>query len=443
MQSGPIRILLTPWHFLNRIYPFAGLAHELKKRGHEVAFYTGEAARPIVEGEGFPCFPFQQVNEAEVDYVVENLIAESAGRRRSKELRHWWHEYLLKTVPGQLGDLEKIIRDWRPDVLVCDVAMWGPILVMYEKTGIPVALFPHLAYCLLPGPDGGFPGIRLPRSRFWPIRLYTRLATKVIGKFVGAVPQEANKLRASHGLPPLRASVNEYCGELPLFLIPGAAEFDYSRHDLPPSVHYIGSALWDKNANQAPPAWLPEIPRDKPVVVVTEEAVFPKEPLMLKMAAAGLANLPLTVILIAGPGRDPSKLGIGPVAPNMRLVAQTPLSDLLPITDLVVTNGNSPTVMATLHAGIPLVVVPSIFDQSDVAWRVADNQVGIRIAASKCTPEQVRGAVETVLAKPAFKERAQRFSQYVKQAGGATKGAELVEELAARTATLRSQAANR
>jgi UDP:flavonoid glycosyltransferase YjiC (YdhE family) len=158
---------------------------------------------------------------------------------------------------------------------------------------------------------------------------------------------------------------------------------------------------------------------------------------MLKMAAAGLADLPMTVILVAGQGRSVSEVGVDSLAENVMLKPHMPLSDLLPIADLVVTNGNSPSVMATLSAGIPLVVVPSIFDQNDVAWLVQDLKLGLRVSARKGTPAQLRTAVQRVLRGRSFRRRAKEFSALIGRCGGAARGAELVEVLAAQKAALR------
>ena len=53
-----------------------------------------------------------------------------------------------------------------------------------------------------------------------------------------------SRARAGNGLRPMGASVNEYCGRLPLYLVLSIPELDLNRWDLPPSVHYVGSCPW-------------------------------------------------------------------------------------------------------------------------------------------------------------------------------------------------------
>jgi hypothetical protein len=50
-------------------------------------------------------------------------------------------------------------------------------------------------------------------------------------------------------------------------------------------VRYAGPYLWDKHRDQAPPAWLAQIPRHRPVVLVDEGALFTHAPRVLGMAA--------------------------------------------------------------------------------------------------------------------------------------------------------------
>ena len=66
------------------------------------------------------------------------------------------------------------------------------------------------------------------------------------------------------------------------------------------------------------------------------------------------------------------------------------------------TTGGAGTVMAALHAGVPLVVVPTEWDKPENAQRVVEAGVGVRLAPHLCTPTRLRSAVEHVLSEPDF-----------------------------------------
>jgi len=419
-------MLFTVWPYATHLHPFIALAREARSRGHAVAFYTGGDALRLLEREGFDCYPFRDVDWGRVARTVDDLIA---GRKRPSAMRRLWPTFLVETVPAQVRDLEAVLAGWPADALVCDIAMWAPILILRERIGIPVIAFSHVAHCILPGPDGPIQGIALPRRRSAWRALCAGMAAHAANLVTARTRRRANALRSQFGLAPLDMSVNCFTGTLPLYLVPGAPEFDNRRRDLPAAVRYVGPCLWDKHREQAPPTWLAQIPRHQPVVVVDEGALFTHEPRVLEMAARGLAGLPLTVILLAGEGRDPSSLQLGPLAPNVMLHAHAPLSVVLPIADALVTNGNSESVLAALQAGLPAVVMPSIWDQAEMAWRVAETGVGLRLSPWLATPARLRRAVLRVLDEPPFRDNAVKMGAALARCGGPARAAALIENL--------------
>jgi MGT family glycosyltransferase len=429
------RFLITVWPFPGHVNPGLAVAHALRARHHEVAFYTGRAARPVVEGEGFRCFPFVKLDEERIDALMRSEISHFASLwdqlRRARQLKSGLKEWLLGTVPGQIEDLRAILREYRPDVVVCETALWGPILVLQEIGPVPVAVLSTVAACLLPGSDVPAWGRGLPRPRNWRMRLRSRLERRAVRWLSADVLAEANRLRGQHGLPPLRVSVTEHAGRMPLYLVPSTPEFDYDRRDLPPSVHYVGPCLWDKGRDEPTPQWLAELPCDRPVVHVTEATIHMQEPILLRTASRALGNRPFYVVMTTGRHRDPAQLDLGPLAPNIRVERYVPHSDVLPRTAAVVTMGGAGTLLAALKSGVPLVVVPTEWDKPENAQRVVEAGAGLRLDPKRCTPERLRVAVERVLAEPSFRQNAQRLAAGFARYRGPARAAELLEGMAA------------
>ena len=424
------RLLFTVWPYATHLHPFTALALEARARGHEVAFYTGGAGLSSLTREGFRCFPFREVDWDLVARTVDDLIA---GRKRPSQMRRLWPRFLVETVPAQVRDLEAVLAAWPADALVCDIALWAPILILRERMNIPVIAFSHVAYCILPGPDGPIQGVALPRRRRVWTALFAGLASHAANLVTARTRRQANALRRQFGLAPLRTGVNAFMGALPLYLVPSAPEFDNHRRDLPDAVKYVGPCLWDKHGDQAPPAWLAEIQaqvsRHGPLVLVDEGGLFAHEPRVLEMAARGLGGLPLTVVLLAGEGRVLADLKLGPLASNVMLQAHVPLSDVLPKADVLVTNGNSDSVLAALQAGLPTVVLPSTWDQAEMAWRVAETGVGLRVSPWRATPARLRRAVLRVLEEPAFRDNATKMGAALAHCGGPARAAGLIDDL--------------
>lgn len=423
------RYLHTVWPFSGHVHPNIAVARALKARGHDVAFYCGARMQSLIEGEGFEFFPFQSVDETHVVETVEAIGKYSIRKSGPFRLRDLWREWLLGTVEAQLQDLEDITQSWNPDALICDPAMWGPILILHEQRRLPVAILSYAASCILPGPDGPILGVSVPRTRSVVGRLRRRVLRNLVRILTSGGPREANEIRRRHGLVPLRMNVTAYTGTLPMYLMPSTWEFDGCRTDLPPSVQYVGPCQWDKAASSTIPAWLADLSSEYPAVYVTEGTLHVQEPIILRAALRGLADAPVQMIVTTGRNRDPRQLGLDPIPSNARVEQFIPQSGLLPRVRAVVTNGGSGTVMAALSLGIPLVVVPTAWDQPENAWRIVEAGAGIRIAPAECTPERLRAAVLRVLSEPSFRQNAERLATVQARYEGAPRAASLLEGL--------------
>jgi MGT family glycosyltransferase len=423
------RFLFTFWPFPGHLHPNIAIAHALKERGNEVAFYTGTQAKEKIEGEGFAFFPFRQVDERHIDSLVFSQDRVPSLIRKPFRMIDLYRAWLLDTVPDQVTDLERIIGERPPDVLVCDPTFWGPFLILREKVRFPVAISSFIPGCMIPGPDAPPWGFGLPRPRGVMTRLAARAVEAASEAILTGFRRDVNRMRGRYGLSPLPGSVNALTGRVPLHLIPSVPELDYERTDLPSCVRYVGPCVWNRGRNERPPAWLDRIPRDRPWVHVTEGTMHAQAPFVLQAAGRGLANLPMQVIMTTGKDRDPSKLDLGPRAPNIRVERWVPHSDLLPLTDVLVTTGGASTVLAGLATGVPMVIVPTQWDKPDNAQRVVEAGAGLRLSPRRCTPARLRAAVERVLAEPSFRTNAQRMASVFSGYGGARMAAELLEGL--------------
>ena len=433
------RFLFTAWQFPGHVFPLIAKAHALRQLGHECAFYTGRQTASIVREEGFECFTVRHVDEERIDRLMRERPAELWRPSNLPRVGTLMRRWLLDTLADPVKDLDAVVAEWRPDVIGADLALWAPILVLADKHHIPVAVCSSILFYTLPGPGVPPIGPGLPRSRPSPLgRGLVRLGSRLTG---AVARRHANAVRRANGLGPIRMSPREYTAEMPLYLIPSIREFDYDRRDTPPHVHYIGPCVFNRPRTQAPTPWLDELRRDVPWVHVTEGTTHIHKPLVLDAALRGLGSLPVQVVATTGGARTVAELGLAEPPQNVRLTQWVSHSDLLPRTDVVVTTGGAGTVMASLAAGVPLVLVPTEWDKPETAQRVVEAGVGVRLAPRDCTPERLRESVSTVLRVPAYRENARRMAALIAGYGGARRGAELLVELAERGRAATSAAA--
>lgn len=438
------RFLVTCWPFVGHLYPQISVALALRDRGHEVAFYTHESTRPVLDGVGFPLFPFVHVDEQRYERIhaleAEVPATQPKGQTLSVAMKAY-RDMLADSIPEQISDLEPIIREWRPDVLITDPALWGPILVAWEKFGVPVALLTQMIGSMIPGPDGPPWGPGLPPPRTMRTRLLSVAVEKAIDIVASSMRRRVNKIRASYGLGPMFHSVNAHTGRLPLYLIPSVPELDYNRRDQPSNVHYVGPCIWTKPAGDVQPEWLNELSAERPVIHATEGTAQYQEPFLLRATASGLAGLPMEVVLTTGQNRDPVALGLHPLAANVRIARWLNHEEFLPRCAVFITTGGAASVLASLKAGVPMIVVPTFWDKSDNAQRVVEAGVGLRLSPRACTPERLREAVMRLLNEPHFQQNARKMARRFAEEPGPSGAAELLIELAGQKPTIAAAAA--
>jgi UDP:flavonoid glycosyltransferase YjiC (YdhE family) len=418
-----LRILFTAWSFPGHINPTVALARALAERGHDIAFSTGERARPVIERQGFSLYTFQHLDEEKVYATVFSPISRSM-LTRAAVLKDW----LLETLPDQVRDQQFVLADWKPDIVVSDVTMWGTPLVLHELTGVPCVICSFAPGCMIPSPDVPPWGVGLPSPHSWPTRLLCRAAHLFAEISVAGVRGAGNEMRARFGLPPLSVPIHEYLGRMPLYLVPGVPELDYNRAGLPPSVHYIGPLIWNDTRRGGSLDWLATLSRERPWVHVSEGTMHVYQPFLLQAAAHGLANLPMEVIMTTGGTRDREEFALGPLAPNVRVEPWIAHTELFPHTDVVVTTGGAGTILTALEAGIPLVIVPTEWDKPDNAQRVVEAGAAIRISPRRCSPKRLREAVEQLLSDHSYRDNAKRLAGILKGVNGPRRAAELIED---------------
>jgi N-glycosyltransferase StaG len=424
------RVLFAAWPFDGHLLPQLSIARTLAERGHQVAFYSGETARESVEQAGFELFAFERVDEQR---VFETLHEIDGGGRRGKPgggrllglMRYW----LAETMPGQVEDIRAVLARWPADAICTDMALWGPMLVLWEAQPIPVALCASLMGPAIPGPDAaplGF-GMRPPRTRLG--RLGTAALTRLTELLAIPVRRRVDEVRAHYGLPALAESINRFTARLPLYIVGNVREFDYNRRDLPASVHYVGHCVWyPTRAGGA--GYLDAIPAERPWVHVTESTIAADDPFLLRAAITALAQEPVEVIVTTGEQRAATVLGDAPLPANVHVARWLSHGELLPRCSALVSLGGKSTVLAAAEAGVPMVLVPNNWDKPDNARRVTEAGAGIRLSPRQLGPQALRAAVREVIAEPSYREAAQRLAGALAAAPGPARAAELLEQLA-------------
>ena len=172
-----------------------------------------------------------------------------------------------------------------------------------------------------------------------------------------------------------------------------------------------------------PPAWLDELPR--PLVYATLGTVF-NTPASFRPLLDALGEAEVGALVTVGRDVDPAELG--DVPPNVRVERFVPQAQVLPAASVVISHGGSGTLLGTLAAGVPLVLVPQGANQFENAARC--ERIGV--AASVAPGEPIAPALAAVLAEPRYAEAARRVRAEIEAMPTPDEVAQAVEEHAGR-----------
>jgi UDP:flavonoid glycosyltransferase YjiC (YdhE family) len=351
-------------HF-NPLVPFIDAA---LRQGHEVLVAGPSALTPAIEQTGYPFWECADPLEEEIRPVWDRMPTVSFEEANVLVVREIFARFDARAM---LPRLREAFEEWRPDLVLREPNEYSSA-VAADLYGVPHA------------------------------RVGVSLAAVEEGA-LDIASETVDELRMSAGLPGDREG--EGMRQSPYLTI------------FPESLEYPGEAsplrvlrFRDPNASEVPEP-LPNLwpGRDDPLVYITFGSVAAAMPLTTRVfpiAIEAAADLPARVLLTVGRRGDPS--AFDPLPPNVRVERWVPHAAVVAAADVVVCHGGSGTVLGTLAAGLPQVVVPLFADQPYNAERVA--LIGAGLVASPRV-DSIRAAVTHLLDQGSFRAAAQRVAR--------------------------------
>jgi len=369
------------------VRPLLPVAHALAGAGHDVRVATGagfhERLRqaglvPVLAGSAFE--PAFALSERDPRFAEFSLTQRAAAT------------FSLIIAPAKLVDLERIVAEWRPDLIVHECTdLAAPIVA--AAASVPVVT---QGWGLVP-----VPALTVPD------------------------PADLVSLWHARGL-----EADPYAGifgsihlhPMPTSLQPDArvpvGRLERIRLEMPPVV---GASL---------PAWAGVLePGRRPLIYVSLGTLAPfSRPEFLRTILKGLTRLDVEVVATVGAHNDPASLE--PQPPNVHVERWLPLPILLPCCNLVVCHAGSGTLLATIDAGLPLVLLPRGADQFENAAACERAGVARVVAPESLTSAAVTDAVEQVLAADSCRYAAARLRAELEAMPAPSAVVPLLEQLA-------------
>jgi UDP:flavonoid glycosyltransferase YjiC (YdhE family) len=370
-----MRILFTSHPMSGHYHPLQPVASAALAVGHEVAFATGTNCEQSIQRSGFGYFP-AGVNPE--DPAVAEVLAQGADLNGLEQMLFALTQLFTGVLADRMApDLERILKEYRPDVVVSEVTEFvGPMLA--EKLGLPAVSLQF--------------GVVHPREALLPI-----LGPRI------------ERLRTLLGLDPaqLTASLDRA-----LVLVFATPSYQLPGVPLGDNTFLFRPRVFDRSGDEQLPAWFDTL-SERPIVYGTLGTVptFNERPGALRTVIDALADCDVHGIVTTGRNQDPA--GFGALPSNVRVERYIPQSLLLDRCNAVVGHGGYGTTMGALCFGVPLVITPFGADQPIHAMRCAELGLAEAVMPENFSREALAAALQRVLGNPSYAERARAFRREI------------------------------
>ncbi|MDQ1384848.1 MAG: hypothetical protein QOG65_2227 [Actinomycetota bacterium] len=362
-----MRVLVTSTPGSGHIHPLVPLATALQAAGHDVVWATARESRSRVERYGFRSFAAGLGTTERRERFLK--LSPDVFTLPHREQR-------IVLMPGLFGrvaaapmrsDLDPIVEEYRPDVIVHDLAEFAAPLV---ATGRRI---PHVTVAF---------GGALPDE------IESSMVESVADLWAadGLSVPDATWLYDDLYLHPFPAAL----GALPRA----------------PTARGMRPLNFDGGARSEPPPWVSALGRDRPLVY----ASFGTDPLapapwtdVLSALALADADAVATIGVV-------DESSIGPVPANVRVEAYVPQTFLLDRADVVLSHGGAGTVLGAATHGVPQLCVPLAADQWANADAVAASGAGITLELDQREPAAIHAALRRLLDERELRDTATKLA---------------------------------
>ena len=415
-----MRIVLNTFGSFGDIHPYMAIAMELQRRGHQPVIATMPIYREKIEGAGLEFAPVRpdvpQPREQDREFI-EKLMQPMTGPRFLIE------EVIFAAVRDSYADLLQAVDG--ADLLVTHpAAPAGPLVG--RKTGLPwvsTVLAPFSFYSAYDPP--------VPPFWQWTKKLHV-LGPGIMG-FLLRLSKSTYKAKAiadfrdELGLEDTGNPMFEGQHSPTLVLALFSAVFGKPQPDWPKQTRVTGFCFYDGHHETRMPDELVRFTDSgAPPVIFTlgSSAVWVARDFFEESIDAAKRLGRRAVLLIGDERNLPRLLPEGIIA-----VDYVPYQSILPRACAVVHHGGVGTTSQGLLAGVPTLIVPFAFDQSDNAEHAYKLGTSRTLYRNNYRAPRVADELHELLRQPTYARHAIEVSRKLKQENGPARAADLLEEV--------------
>ncbi len=394
------------------------LGHELKQRGHRVTLFGIPDARAKTLAAGLE---FCVIGEREFPAGSSAASFAELGKLSGLAALKYTITLFQQLTVTILREAPNAISAAGVELLLVDQTSFGGGTVA-DFLKLP---FISVACALMLNRETGIPPINSNWSYnpAWWAQLRNQLGYRLLSRITKPVVNTVAQYRQEWQLPPHLEPNDTYSKLAQISQQP--AEFEFPRQELPQCFHFTGP--YSRPDSREPADFPFEQLTGQPLIYASMGTLQNKLIGVFENIAQACVGLDAQLVIALG-GGNPASLPNLPGSPLV--VGYAPQLELLQKATLTITHAGMNTALESLSNGVPMVAIPIANDQPGVAARITWTGTGEVISLPKLTSSRLQVAIEKVLTEDAYKQNATRLQAAIRRAGGVSRAADIVEQVA-------------
>lgn len=417
-MNDSLKILVCAAGSRGDIHPLLGIGAELQSRGHEVKVLANPTHRVLAEKYGFGFVAVGDVEDMRALHSHPKSLNYNDGWKQwltycaVKPMRSLYHAVVKETVQNKT-------------IVLANYLSFGARIAQ-DRTGVPLATV-HMdahtirsRYDVLALPSPAFAGRFVPDwyhgIQFWLMDHFW------IDPLVG---REINKFRKELGLAKVVRVAHEWWHS-PLMTIGLYPEWWSKRQsDWPSKCLHSDFIFWDDGHDEDLAANVQDfLDAGEPPIAFTPGMSAMHNSRYFAAAIATCQTLNQRGIIVT----DRNDL-VPPLPDTVQVFPYIPFGPLLPRVKMVVHHGGVGTSARCMRAGLPQVVIPTLYNQPDTAKRLVRLGIAKALDPSRVTAKTMTTAVSELLESPDVSARCRQVANQIDSHRGLQLTVELIESL--------------
>ncbi|MFT3705361.1 MAG: glycosyltransferase [Agriterribacter sp.] len=408
------KILFANFPASGHFNPLTGLAVYLKEAGCDVRWYTSRTFTDKLHKLNIMHYPFKRA----IDVADNDFDTAFPGRLKHKtqigRLKFdIIHSFILR-APEYYEDLQEIYKEFPFELMIADCAFTA-IPFVKDLMHIPV-----VAIGVLPlsenSKDLPPSGLGMIPSYTWAGQIKQQLLRWITKQVIFRKPDQVlHELFNTYNIAHHNKSIFDILShKADILLQIGAPGFEYYRSDLGNHVRFIGALLPYASAKKQDQWFDSRLNRYSKIILVTQGTVEKEVTKILIPTLEAFKDSDTLVIATTG-GSQTNELRLKYPHDNIIIEDFIPFQDVMPYTDVYITNGGYGGVMLSIENNLPMVVAGLHEGKNEICARVGYFNLGINLKTETPSPAKLKKAVETVISQETYKAGIMKMGEELRQ----------------------------